>query len=86
MSKTSQWDIHRRCIAAILAWNKEKSWHNFQQLRRDCYVRFKHEPRLWHSAYTLVRTTWKVLNGKYRRCEAQWREDGTLKYYGLDCA
>lgn len=22
----------------------------------------------------------------HRRCEAQWREDGTLKYYGLDCA
>ncbi len=83
MLTTSPRDIRYRCISAILAWNREKSWRNFQQLRRDCYIS-RSQSKVLHSAYTLVRTTWKVLTGKYSRCEAQWRADGTLKYYGLD--
>ena len=83
MVTTSSWDIRHRCISAILAWNREKSWRNFQRLRHDCYIRLRSESKVWHSVYTLVRTTWKVLTGKYSRYEAAWRADGTLKYYGL---
>ena len=73
------------CVTAIIAWNKAKTWTNYQNLRRDCYLKLNsYNPILW-AIYTHIKTIWNILTGKYARCEETLRNDkGLQAHYGVE--
>ena len=72
---------YEQCIKSIVAWNHEKSWANYNALRKYAYLNRDNAPAPIWAIYTHVKTIWNTLVGKYRKCEAAMKEDGRLEYY-----
>lgn len=74
----------RACMRAILAWNKNKTWTNYKNVKRDCFCRLKSYNSVLWAIYVNVKTIWNTLSGKYCRCERDWRRDGMLQYHEIE--
>ena len=69
------------CVKSIVAWNRVKSWANYNAVRKYGYLNWNHTPAPLWAIYTHVKTIWNTLVGKYKRCEKVLKEDGRLDYY-----